>query len=80
MGNHQDFRKGKRHALAKLIIAADRGEEGKLAADYLFKRANDLGLKARIETPSDVGYDWNRYDQDKVIAHGWNFQGAQESA
>ena len=63
-----------------LIIAADRGEEGQLAADYLFKRANDLGLEARIETPSDVGYDWNRYDQDKVSAHGWNFQGAQESA
>lgn len=56
-----------------LLIAADNNRAGQAGAEFLADRAEALGIRTRIETPTDVGFDWNDYDKcssaDSVSAH-----------
>lgn len=53
-----------------LLIAADNNPAGEAAAEYLAARAESLGIRTRIETPNDIGFDWNDYDKSSSVDFG----------
>jgi len=54
--------------IEELIILADRGEAGELAAKILAWRANAAGVKVRICFPPVEGLDWDECEDDAVRA------------